>query len=148
LSGACASGALCGARGYRAALGDYGNRLGMAFQIADDILDYTETESVTGKPGGLDLREHKVTLPLILALPRVSSAARARIDALFCTETPEESLIREVIGIVAEVGGLDEARARGEQFAAEADAALAGAPDGPARSALRDAIMYVLDRRS
>ena len=55
----------------------YGDRLGMAFQIADDILDYTEDESVTGKPGGLDLREHKVTLPLIAALPRVSAAGRA-----------------------------------------------------------------------
>ena len=41
----------------------------MAFQVADDLLDYTEAESVTGKPSGNDLREHKVTLPLIAALP-------------------------------------------------------------------------------
>ncbi len=53
----------------------------MAFQIADDILDYTEDESVTGKPGGLDLREHKVTLPLIAALPHVSTRPSGeRID--------------------------------------------------------------------
>ena len=46
----------------------------MAFQVADDILDYTETSSVTGKTSGLDLREHKVTLPLIAALPKLSAA--------------------------------------------------------------------------
>ena len=53
-------------------------RLGMAFQVADDILDYTESASVTGKPTGLDLKEHKVTLPLISALPRLSRSARDR----------------------------------------------------------------------
>src|SRR5438876_695443 len=65
LSAACETGALCGAARYRSALARYGERLGMAFQIADDILDYTSDSAVTGKPSGLDLREHKVTLPLI-----------------------------------------------------------------------------------
>ena len=88
ISGACASGALCGAPQFHDALATYGDRLGMAFQIADDILDYTEDESVTGKPSGLDLREHKVTLPLIAALPRVSAAGRARIDELFAHPRP------------------------------------------------------------
>src|SRR4051812_31091567 len=67
---ACESGALCGAPEYREPMARFGDRLGMAFQIADDILDYTEDQAVTGKPSGLDLREHKVTLPLIAALPR------------------------------------------------------------------------------
>src|SRR6185503_12461519 len=83
MSGACESGALCGAQQFREPLAQFGDRLGMAFQIADDILDYTENESVTGKPGGLDLREHKVTLPLIAALPKVSAAGRTRINELF-----------------------------------------------------------------
>ena len=69
LGAACETGAMCGAARHRAALRRFGERLGMAFQVADDILDYTETSSVTGKPSGLDLREHKVTLPLIAALP-------------------------------------------------------------------------------
>src|SRR4051812_6305243 len=82
LSAACETGAMCGAMAHRDALRRYGERLGMAFQVADDILDYTETASVTGKPSGLDLREHKVTLPLIAALPRLSAAARGRVEAL------------------------------------------------------------------
>jgi octaprenyl-diphosphate synthase len=58
IAGACESGAMCGAPEFREALATYGDRLGMAFQIADDILDYTGNESVTGKPVGIDLREH------------------------------------------------------------------------------------------
>ena len=148
LSAACETGAMCGATRHRAALKRFGARLGMAFQVADDILDYTETASVTGKPAGLDLREHKVTLPLIAALPRLSPAARSRVDALFGSEAPTDDQIHEVVGLVTEAGGIDAARRRGEQYALEADAALRGLPDTPARSALADAILYVMDRRS
>ena len=148
LSAACETGAMCGASRHRAALKRFGARLGMAFQVADDILDYTETASVTGKPTGLDLREHKVTLPLIAALPRLSPAARARVDALFASEAPSDEQIHEVVGLVTDAGGIDAARRRGEQYALEADAALRGLPDTPARAALADAILYVMDRRS
>jgi octaprenyl-diphosphate synthase len=147
ISGACESGALCGAPEFREALAQYGDRLGMAFQVADDILDYTADQSVTGKPGGLDLREHKVTLPLIAALPRVSAAARGRIDELFATEAPPDGLLADVIGIVAEAGGIEYARQRGEQFAHDAEHALRVLPETPVRSALTDAIAYVMDRR-
>jgi octaprenyl-diphosphate synthase len=148
ISGACASGALCGAPEFREPLAIYGDRLGIAFQIADDILDYTEDESVTGKPSGLDLREHKVTLPLIAALPRVSTAGRARIDELFATAEPDDVLLADVIGIVADAGGIDAARRRGEDCAHDAEAALRVLPESPVRAALTDAIGYVMDRRS
>lgn len=148
LSAACETGAMCGAIQYRDALRHYGERLGMAFQVADDILDYTETASTTGKPSGLDLKEHKVTLPLIVALPRLSHSARATVDTLFATETPTGDQVAEVIAIVADAGGIDDARRRGEQFAREAEDALEGLPDTPARAALADAISYVMDRHS
>jgi octaprenyl-diphosphate synthase len=148
LSAACETGAMCGASRHRAALKRFGARLGMAFQVADDILDYTETASVTGKPTGLDLREHKVTLPLIAALPKLSPAARASVEALFASEVPSDEQIQEVVGLVTDAGGIDAARRRGEQYALEADAALRGLPDTPARAALADAILYVMDRRS
>jgi octaprenyl-diphosphate synthase len=148
IAGACESGALCGAPVYRQALATYGDRLGMAFQIVDDILDYTGDESVTGKPGGLDLREHKVTLPLIGSLPRVSAAARARIDELFATENPDDDVIRDVVGIVADTGGIEYARQRGEQFAHDAEEALRVIPESSVRTSLTDAIAYVMERRS
>jgi octaprenyl-diphosphate synthase len=150
LSAACETGALCGAERYRDALRTYGERLGMAFQIADDILDYTEEAAVTGKPSGLDLREHKVTLPLIAALGggRMAAAARARVSELFETEEPDDRVMADVMTAVADAGGIDYARRQGERFALEAEEALAPLPTGEVRSALTDAITYVMDRRS
>ena len=148
LSAACETGALCGAAPFRGTLARYGELLGMAFQIADDILDYTSDSAITGKPSGLDLREHKVTLPLILARGEFSAASRRRVEELFSTEDPDDRLIADVVNIVAEAGGLDRAKARGEQFAQEAEEALEPLPDSPVRSALTDAISYVMDRRS
>jgi octaprenyl-diphosphate synthase len=148
LSAACETGAMCGAAQHRDALRVYGERLGMAFQVADDILDYTETASVTGKPSGLDLKEHKVTLPLIAALPTLSPAGRRAVEALFASDAPTDAQITEVVALVGDAGGIERARRRGEQFAREAEEALDGLPDTPARTALADAILYVMDRRS
>jgi octaprenyl-diphosphate synthase len=148
LSAACATGAMCGAPRYRSALRQYGERLGMAFQVADDMLDYTGSSTETGKPSGLDLREHKVTLPLILALPRLDRPARAAVEHLFASETPDDEQIDAVIALVAAAGGIDGARRRGEEYARQAEEALDGLPDTPARAALADAILYVMDRRS
>jgi octaprenyl-diphosphate synthase len=148
LSAACETGALYGASRHSSALARYGERLGLAFQIADDLLDYTEAESVTGKPSGADLKEHKVTLPLIGALPTLSAAARERVDVLFADESPSDALVAEVVGIVSDAGGLDYARRRGAQFAEEANDALRKLPASPVRAALADAIVYVMERRS
>ncbi|HUO51500.1 MAG TPA: polyprenyl synthetase family protein [Gemmatimonadaceae bacterium] len=146
LSAACAIGALAGAREHREALARYGLQLGMAFQVADDLLDYTSGESETGKPGGLDLREHKVTLPLIHALRGLDGAPRREVEALFDEAEPGDARIARVIEIVAERGGLDYARERGLAYAREAELALARLPESAATAALRDAIAYALDR--
>jgi octaprenyl-diphosphate synthase len=146
-SASCEVGALCGAPEHRAALTRFGERLGMAFQVADDLLDYIESQEMTGKPAGLDLREHKVTLPLIAALRGMSPAARAKVEALFAAAEPSTESIAEVVGIVSEGGGLDYARRRGEQFAREAEEALSSLPDTVARNALYDTIGYVMERR-
>ncbi|MEO5568507.1 MAG: polyprenyl synthetase family protein, partial [Gemmatimonadaceae bacterium] len=148
LAAACETGAMCGAPAHSTAMARYGERLGMAFQIADDILDYTGNETVTGKPGGLDLKEHKVSLPMIAALPRLSTAGRRRVDELFATEAPSDELVAEIIGIVAEAGGIDAARRRADQFMQEAEEALSGLPESPVRSSLTDAIAFVMERRS
>lgn len=144
----CEVGALCGARRFRRELTRYGFRLGMAFQVADDLLDYTASHEVTGKPSGLDLREHKVTLPLIAALRTMSRAGRERVETLFADPSPSDEHIAEVVEIVREEGGLDYARRRGEEFAQQAEEALRDIPDSPVRSALMDTITYVMDRRS
>ncbi len=148
LGAAAEAGALCGAPRFRRQLARFGHLLGMAFQVADDLLDYTESESVTGKPSGNDLKEHKVTLPLIAALPRLSQAQRARVEAVFAASVPAEDQIADVVAIVHECGGIDVARRKGEEFAAEAESALVDVPASEARQALIDALAYVMDRRS
>ena len=144
---ACEVGALCGAQRHLAALSRFGERLGMAFQVADDLLDYTEEQATIGKPSGLDLKEHKVTLPLIAALRRMSPAARQRVEALFSSPQAQDSDIAEVIALVGDAGGIEYARRRGDEFAEEAEEALAGLPESSARTALSDTIAYVMDRR-
>ncbi len=146
LSAACEVGGIAGAPRFRGSLSRYGRCLGMAFQVADDLLDYTASEAVMGKPCGSDLREHKVTLPLIAALQKMSSAERAQVEALFANPNPGEEQIVRVAGIVTEHGGLEYARNRGEQFAEEANAALSDLPETAASGALRDAIAYAVDR--
>jgi octaprenyl-diphosphate synthase len=148
LRAACELGALSGARRYRDALGSFGENLGMAFQISDDLLDYREEKETTGKPSGLDLREHKVTLPLIHALRRMSSSSRKEVERLFDSETASDDDIAAVVRIVGENGGFEYARERGEEFAGRAHDALADLPDTVARRSLSASISYVMERHS
>ena len=143
---ACELGALAGAPEYRAQLARYGLKLGMAFQVSDDLLDYTAEQSVTGKPSGLDLRERKMTLPLIAALRSMSKESRGKVESLFANESPSDAEIHEVVGLVADAGGLDYARRRGADYALQAEAALGELPDTPVRAVLADTISYVTER--
>jgi octaprenyl-diphosphate synthase len=147
LSAACELGALCGDASLREPLKRYGYHLGMAFQVVDDLLDYTSDEAVLGKPAGLDLREHKVTLPLIAALPSLSASERAIVDELFADPEPEDAAIAAVVELVQRRGGLDYAKDRALDYARRAADALDGLPDGPALQALRDGIVYAVERR-
>jgi octaprenyl-diphosphate synthase len=147
LSGACEVGALRAGQREREALRRFGDALGMAFQIIDDLLDYTEEEAVTGKPSGNDLREHKVTLPLIYALGRFGPEARREVATLMGAPEPSDRQIATVIQLVAEAGGLEYARERAHRLAAQAERELDALPPSAARETLRDSITYVLDRR-
>ncbi len=148
LSGAAEVGALAAPPVERAALRRFGEALGMAFQIVDDLLDYTADAADLGKPSGSDLREHKVTLPLIHALPRMSEAERRGVGRLLRSAEPGDEQITEVISAVARAGGLEYARERAQRLGQQADAELDLLPPSPARDALRGSITYVLDRRS
>ena len=131
---------------YREALARFGHHLGMAFQIADDILDYTGTEKVTGKPAGHDLRERKVTLPLVAALESASAVETKAIQSFFTLVDPSDQEIEDIVEIVGRRGGIHFARSRAEHFALLASEALEGLPEGPALRSLRASILYSIDR--
>jgi len=146
MAAACELGAFLGPREYGDVFARFGRNLGMAFQIADDLLDYTGTEAVTGKPSGHDLRERKVTLPLVGAFERMSPPEEKRIRRFFTLVEPADEDIAEVVGIVTDRGGLRYARMRAQEFGARAEACLDGLPPGPPLDALRDAVNYAADR--
>jgi octaprenyl-diphosphate synthase len=148
MSGACEVGGIRGSVAQRTALRRFGEGLGMAFQIVDDVLDFTAREADTGKPAGHDLREHKVTLPLIHALPRMSPEQRARVEHLMDNPEPGPEEIAQVVQAVAERGGIEYARGKAQAFCATAEAALEDLPSSPAREQLRASLTFVQERRS
>jgi octaprenyl-diphosphate synthase len=147
VAAACEVGALRAEPASRRALRAYGDALGMAFQITDDLLDYTEGEAVTGKPSGQDLKEHKVTLPLIAALPHFTGEERGTVQQLFLAAEPRDEQVARVMGAVARCGGLHYARERAAGYAALAEAASEELPPSASRDALQDAIAYAVERR-
>jgi octaprenyl-diphosphate synthase len=147
MQAACAMGAsLGGDESVLNALSAYGHNLGMAFQVADDILDYEGSEQETGKPVGHDLRERKVTLPLVGALRNAAPEEERRIRDFFTLVEPPDEEIFQIVELVRRVGGVDYAREKALGFAEGAERALEGLPEGPALESLRDSITYVVDR--
>ena len=146
ISAACELGALYGLPERRKDLAAFGHELGMAFQIVDDLLDYTSDESILGKPAGLDLREHKVTLPLIAVLPTLTTEELRVVAALFADPEPDDESITAIIQIVHDRGGLEYAREKALVYAQRASTALDSLPDGPALQALRESIVYAVER--
>jgi octaprenyl-diphosphate synthase len=130
------------------ALEHYGRSLGTCFQLVDDLLDFTASEREVGKPVLSDLKEGKLTLPLILLLPRVTPAERRLVqlvleDRAFVRVAPEQ-----VLELVSREGTVEEVEGMAFDFAEEARGALDGFPASEAREALELAPDYVLHRRS
>ncbi|MCG8469920.1 MAG: polyprenyl synthetase family protein [Gemmatimonadetes bacterium] len=146
LAAACELGAMAGAPGRREPLREYGYHLGMAFQMVDDLLDYAAPTEVTGKPRGQDLREHKVTLPLITALANMTAVERSKVERLFSDPDPDSEAVREVIDIVDARGGVEGARAEARAQASRARERLHGLPENECTQSLEMAVDYVVER--
>ena len=124
----------------------YGQALGTAFQVIDDVLDYAGDASETGKNLGDDLREGKTTLPLILAMQRGTPAQSALIRAAI--EAGDSAQLDEVVAIVRETGALDATRAAAAAEAQRAIDALAGLPSNPHSNGLLQLAAQLLERRA
>ena len=129
------------------ALERYGKALGTCFQIVDDMLDFTASERELGKPVLGDLVDGKLTLPLILLLPRVDASARRAIGRVLEDRGFERTPSAQVLDLVAREGTLEEAGEIAAVWAETARAALAGLPANEAREALELAPDFVLNRR-
>lgn len=128
-------------------LGRYGRAVGRAFQIADDVLDCAAPENAAGKSVGRDLREGKLTLPVLLACEE-QPQLRERIRAALGERGMAAEAAREISAAAVEAGGIESARARARALAEEAVAALGALPPSPARDALRDVAVFSVERLS
>ncbi len=128
------------------ALFDYGFNLGVCFQLIDDLLDFTSSTEVLGKPALSDLKEGKVTLPLLLAMPRATAAERETIARIASSKSFGGAMPTEMIDLVRKYDALDETRAIARDYANRARAALEPFKDSPAKDALEQALDFVLDR--
>ena len=125
---------------------EYGQALGTAFQVIDDVLDYTGETAVMGKNLGDDLREGKTTLPLIAAMQRGTASQGALIKEAI--ETGGVAMLDQVIDIVKTTGALDVARLAATQEAQRAIAAVKQLPAGPHRDCLLQLATELLERQS
>jgi geranylgeranyl pyrophosphate synthase len=130
-----------------ALLHDYGMNLGIAFQIIDDILDYTQDQSTIGKPAGNDLRQGMVTLPLIYALQAPGQNGHyQRVQSVLNGTLRAEEDIQPVIAWVTN-NGIKNALADADRYAHRAREALYGFPPSPDRDILDQLIDFVVARR-
>jgi octaprenyl-diphosphate synthase len=127
-------------------LGDFAWNLGMAFQLVDDLLDFTAREQTLGKPVGGDLKEGKVTLPLVYALERCSSAERARIETVLRERNYSTVPFKEVYGIVERGGGIERVRERANHFTEKSRQIIGEFPESPYQRALYAVTELVIER--
>jgi len=129
-----------------AALRDYGDALGIAFQMADDLLDYEGDTGATGKNIGDDFRERKLTLPLIKAVAAADETERAFWVRTIEKGRQEAGDLDHALGLLAKHGALDATREAAFGWAATARAALEAVPDHPLRDMLSELADYVVAR--
>jgi octaprenyl-diphosphate synthase len=128
-------------------LAEYGMNLGMAFQIIDDLLDFTADRSVLGKPVASDLKEGKLTLPLIYLLEAGNATHHALVQTVFDEKDFVSVTREEIIGLLKEARTLDKTRELAASYARRAQECLESFDPGPARTALRSLPEFVISRK-
>ena len=124
----------------------FGEKVGVAFQIVDDLFDYLSDSEATGKPVGYDLAEGKVTLPLIAALRQATGADQRRLRKLAGRKRWTAAQWQSLLALIERTGGFRYARERAAALAEESRVILAGEPASAARRALDAAVDYAVQR--
>ena len=131
---------------YHKAMKEFGSSIGIAFQIRDDILDFEGTASMIGKPVGGDIKEKKITLPLIYAMNQVSKSEAASIKSLIKNGGKKE--IREIIEFVRKKRGIEYAVETSLKYSNRAKEAIKIFPESPAKIALEALVNFIIERKN
>ena len=132
---------------YHQAMKKFGESIGIAFQIRDDILDYEGNYNLIGKPVGGDIKEKKITLPLIYSLNKVSKSEAACIRKKI-KDGSDKQKVKEVIDFVRRNGGIEYALNTAHSYSEKAKEALKVFPDSQSRIALEALVDFVIDRKN
>jgi octaprenyl-diphosphate synthase len=129
------------------ALAQYGHNLGVAFQIVDDLLDYTADERVLGKATGTDLREGNLTLPVICALNRATSDDRNRMETIIGDPDLAREEFDSILDLIIKYGGIEYSKDRAQEHVDQAKTCLDIFEASKPRALLKDLADYVPARK-
>ncbi len=129
-------------------LGLYGINLGLAFQLIDDVLDFTSSEEVLGKPIGNDVREGKMTLPLIYLLQRCTPEDARKVSQVLEDGGFQSAQFVEILDLIDHYGTLQAAREKAQDFSDKARGFLEGFPNSTYKDALNSLPDFILERES
>ncbi len=148
ISAACATGAILGSASPEKidALSQFGKNIGMAFQITDDILDYTGKEQEFGKSIGKDLEEGKITLPLIFAIKQSSAEEKDKIKEIITRRKGTQKAAREILRLIKKYNGIYYSLQRAEKFIRDAQIQLNVFSECLEKSQLNAVAEYILSR--
>jgi octaprenyl-diphosphate synthase len=132
--------------GIESRLGEFGWNLGMAFQLVDDVLDFTSREKILGKPVGNDHREGKVTLPLIYSLESADKNERRLVETVLTDGNYDQVPFRNILQILHNHRGVERAMNRAQSFTDRARALISGFPESPYQRALVAVTELVTER--
>lgn len=132
---------------YHAAMKKFGHSIGISFQIRDDILDYEGSSSIIGKPVGGDIKEKKITLPLIYSLNQVSKSKAAEIRKLL-KNGKDKDKVKKIIEFVRENNGIAYAIETARRYSTEAKESLKVFPDSPAKISLEALVDFITERKN
>lgn len=147
LSSACAVGAYSTTKDKAIAnlMKDFGEKVGIAFQIKDDLFDYGKAD--IGKPTGNDIKEKKLTLPLIYTLNKIDKSTRRELIYIIKNQNKEKDKVQHVIDVVIKEGGIKYAEEKMFLYRDEALAILRSFPESPVRNALEELVRFTTDRK-
>ena len=147
LASACAAGAFSATNDEQ--VGEtfrlFGEKVGIAFQIKDDLFDYGQDN--IGKPTGIDIKEKKMTLPLIYTLQHADKATKRKIIYIVKNNSTDRNKVNEVINYVQQSGGIAYSQQKMKEYKEQALELLYKYPDTPARRAMEELVDYVIDRK-
>jgi octaprenyl-diphosphate synthase len=127
-------------------LGEYAWNLGMAFQLVDDVLDFTAREKTLGKPVGGDLREGKVTLPLVYALERATPSERRLVETILRQRNYQEVPFSRILALLEKYRSIERVKERAQGFTDKARRIINEFPDSPYQRALLAVTDLVTER--